>query len=546
MKLFFYYMFHSAKNALKKLFKTWFLVFFAVMIVGGLVLGFTIGTFIRKAEDKLPREELPPSEQTQEVPEDDGPHPEITFPLVELVAGGVVLLVFVMNALSADKGGAQIFQPADVNILFASPMKPQSVLLFRMVMQMGVSVLASIYILYQIPNLMRTGMELSGAVAVVLGWGLTLCTAQLIKMLCFVAASSHPRFKQNIRRLVYAVLLLILGGFVLFMQGSGLGWWEAIKAYFNAPFTRFIPFWGWIKGFIMFSIEKNVPLMLLCLGLLIVGSVGLAWFIWHMKADFYEEALQKATEKAEILAAAQSSENGRVLMKRTKDRAERLRRNAFNRGWGANVYFHKAVYNRFRFAHMGFLTKTLEFYLVLAVGTAVICRFVIETKSPYPVVLILAAVAFFRSLGNALKEDTRMWFFHMIPEDGWTKLCWSLAGDMMNGFLDVLPPLVIGLLIQGAPIEKGLLWLPLILSVTAYSTSVGTFIDLSVNVNAGGTLKQMTQVFFIYFGLLPDILIVGGLLLIGMPVLAALAGAGFNLALSALFLLFASLLMGRK
>lgn len=545
MKLFFYYMFHSAKNALKKLFKTWILVFFAVMIVGGLLLGFTIGTFLKKAEDKLPQEDPAPQEQ-QETPPDDRPDPETVGQIIELAAGGIILLIFVLNVLGADKGGAEIFQPADVNILFASPMKPQSVLLFRTVMQMGVSVMASFYILYQIPNLMRTGMGLSGALAVILGWGLTLCVSQLLKMLCFVTASSHPGFKRNLRRIVYAVLLLITGGFALFRQTSGLGWWEAAKAFFNAPLTRLIPFWGWIKGFVMYVTEKNVPMMLLCLGLLLAGSTALAWFIWHMKADFYEEALQKASEKAEMLAAVQSGENGAALMKRKKDRAERLRRNELDRGWGASVFFHKALYNRFRFAHLGFLTKTLEFYLALALGTAILCRYAIGTKSPYPIVLVIAAVSFFRSLGNALREDTRMWFFQLIPEDGWVKLCWSLAGDLVNCLLDVLPAALIGLLVQGAPLGTGLIWVPVILSVTGYSTSVGTFIDLSANVNAGNTLKQMVQVFFIYFGLLPDILIVGGLLLLGMPLLAALAVTGFNLALSALFLLFASLMMGRK
>ena len=123
MKLFFYYMFHSAKNALKKLFKTWILVFFAVMIVGGLLLGFTIGTFLKKAEDKLPQEDPAPQEQ-QETPPDDRPDPETVGQIIELAAGGIILLIFVLNVLGADKGGAEIFQPADVNILFASPMKP--------------------------------------------------------------------------------------------------------------------------------------------------------------------------------------------------------------------------------------------------------------------------------------------------------------------------------------------------------------------------------------------------------------------------------------
>ena len=53
MKLFFYYLFHSAKNALKKLFKTWVLLFFVIMLGGGLILGATIGTLLKKSGARL-------------------------------------------------------------------------------------------------------------------------------------------------------------------------------------------------------------------------------------------------------------------------------------------------------------------------------------------------------------------------------------------------------------------------------------------------------------------------------------------------------------
>ena len=39
MKLFFYYALHTFKNQLKKLFKTWVLIFFAVCMVIGIGLG---------------------------------------------------------------------------------------------------------------------------------------------------------------------------------------------------------------------------------------------------------------------------------------------------------------------------------------------------------------------------------------------------------------------------------------------------------------------------------------------------------------------------
>ena len=555
MKLFLYYVLHSAKNALKKLFKTWVLIFFLVMLVGGVVVGITVGTLLSHTIPDDPSE--PGTEQTDpgwqeepgeivlpEDPQDETPVMDI----LELASGTIILLFFVLGVFGADKSGAEIFQPADVTLLFSSPLSPQSVLLFRTMTQIGTLIAATLYfMIFQIPNLVRNaGFDFWIILAIMAGWILTLGISQLLKMLCFVAGSTRPAFKKNLRRIVYLILGAAAAGFYFFKQSSGLGWWEALLAYFNAPATRFIPFWGWIKGFVMFAAERNLRGTLLCLAATLLGGAFVAWLTWHMKADFYEEALQKTSEKAEMMEAVQASQSGAAIIRRKKDRSEKLRRNELNRGWGATVFFHKALYNRFRFAHFGFLTKTLEFYLVLCVGAGLVCRLAVGTESYLPMVLLLAACAFYRSLGNSLKADTQMWYFHMIPEDPWLKLTCSLGGDLMNCLLDALPALVIGLLVQGAPLFPGLFWILPIVSVTAYATSVGTFIDMSVNVNAGKTLKQMIQVVFIYFGLLPDIVVIGVLLILKMPLLAALAVTLINLALSALFLFFASLLMGRK
>ena len=45
MELFFYYALHSLKNQIRKLFRTWVVIFFAVIVVAGLLIGF-IGAWI--------------------------------------------------------------------------------------------------------------------------------------------------------------------------------------------------------------------------------------------------------------------------------------------------------------------------------------------------------------------------------------------------------------------------------------------------------------------------------------------------------------------
>ena len=61
MKLFFYYAFCSVKNQLRKLFKTWVAVFFAICIRFGVVIGLG-AAFIEDLAD-IPDEEMPPEEE---------------------------------------------------------------------------------------------------------------------------------------------------------------------------------------------------------------------------------------------------------------------------------------------------------------------------------------------------------------------------------------------------------------------------------------------------------------------------------------------------
>ena len=114
MKLFFYYVFHSAKNALKKLFKTWVLVFIVVMLIGGLLVGTVIGSILShtlpdETEDPgLEQEDTAWQEDPGEAVLPEDPDEEVPLmDVLELAAGGIILIVFVIGIFGADKSGAE-------------------------------------------------------------------------------------------------------------------------------------------------------------------------------------------------------------------------------------------------------------------------------------------------------------------------------------------------------------------------------------------------------------------------------------------------------
>ena len=552
MKLFFYYALHSFKNQLKKLFKTWVLIFILACMLLGIIVGLGVSKLsdvseqqaqetAEQAEASAPGAEAEPGSEPEPAEEEPGfleAHGMGTVDVLELAAGVVILIVLALSALNADKNGSKLFLPADVSLLFSAPMRPQSVLMFRLTTQLGTTLAASIYLVFQLPNLvLNLKLSVWAAVALILGWCFAIMLGKLLQVLLYLICANHPGAKPWVRRGVYAVLALVLLAVALAWKRGGLDPLTAAVRTLNAPGTRAIPLWGWLKGFISFAAEGRVGMSLLCLLGVLLGAAALALVIRSTKADFYEDAMAKSEELAAVMER-QRSERATGLVAggaRKKERSERLRRDGMNHGWGASVFFFKTLYNRFRFAHLGFFTKTCETYLVVALGVAALERFALGTRIFLPVAAVVTAVAFFRSLGNPLEQDTKSDYFLLLPENTWAKLFWSLLGGTVNCLLDFLPGLVLAAILLGAPPLEVLGWVPFILTMDIYATCVGAFINLSVPVAAGKNIKMFVQILFVYFGLLPAAAIIAiGAIMHHLPA-AILAATLLDLAIGLLF-----------
>ncbi len=539
MRLFGYYAWHSVINQLRKVFKTWVLVFILVCaLIGGMV-----GYGAAKLEDAAA-----PEEDISEIIDDDAVIEEAGMSFedfagiegsaaIELAAGAIILAMCAFQIISADQNGSKIFLPADVNLLFASPMQPQSVLMFRLATQTGTALLGTVYLFFQIPNLvLNAGMSLTGALGLIISWGMTIIVSRLLQTLVYTYTSTVPGTKKYIRTGTYAVIAVLAAAFAAYALLSHEPWLKAADSFFNSPVSRWIPLWGWLKGFCRFSIDGNLPMSLLSAALVILGCVLTSACIYRIKADFYEDAMARSQEVAEMMERINSDTSGRfVFAKRKKDRADSIERDGLHKGWGASVFFHKTMYNRFRFGHLHYFTKTSETYLVIAVCMALLLRFLVNTRSAVPVILAIGVMVFFRTLGNPMAEDTRNEYFRMIPENSYKKLFWSMLAGTANCFLDILPGMIAAVLILQGDVLQMLAGIPLILSVDFYATSISTFLDVSIPSAIGKTIKQVIQIMFIYFGLLPDIAVIAIGITFSHAYLGAAAASLVNLALGAVF-----------
>ena len=555
MRLFTYYAWHSFINQLRKLLHTWVIIFIlACGLMGGLI-GFGAAMLADSADSYeesgvMIEESVPEGEEwtgdPEEIPElleefEEGEESEpFEMPIsggaiFELVVGALVFIYLAFRVLTADKSGSSIFQPADTVLLFGSPMTPQAVLFFRLMTQLGAMLALTIYMGLQVPNMViNLGLTLGAAIAALGAWLFSLFAGTVLSTLIYLLADRYEPVRNHLQKAVYALVAAIAVGFFIFRKVTGLELLPAADAFFNSKISRMIPLWGWIKAIPAYANENNYVAVAVMILLVILLLMGLIEVIRRIPADFYEDAAAKSEETAALRKKAEEG-IGVAVRSGKKKRSENVERDGFHKGFGANVFFHKAMYNRWRFAKFHFFTATSLTYLAAAAGMAAATWFIAESRTFAPVTFALGVLVFFRSLGNPLGEDTRMDYFRSIPESSAKKIFWSLLGGSVNSLLDLLPgALAAGIFLRTSPLEI-LGSLAFIVTVDVFSTLVGTFIDLSVPVNAGKTVKQYIQIFFIYFGLLPDIAVIAVGLIYDHYALGLIGASFLNLLLAAVF-----------
>ncbi len=567
MRLFFYYVTHSLLNTIKKLLKTWVAIFVVLMIFGGLVGGFMgmIMSSLDKDSDNTVAVNVIEDDGTVTVTDDDE---EIIYEgkfsfisdtmkkydlksedIVDFAISAIFLLLLATNVINSKSSG-KIFLPADVPMLFASPVKPQSVLMFRLTCSLGTSFILSLFMIYQIPNLtINAGLSLWGAISIVIVYMLILMFSTLIQVALYTLTSKLNSASESVNRILIIVYALIGLGFAAYITITKQELVPALFGYFGSTSTHWVPFWGWLRGFSYNACIGNYLWSAIYLGLFVVACALVVFFIWKMKADFYEDAMFAAEKRAEAMENAKRSTNGATVI-RDKERKGSLDREGFHYGHGANVFFYKAVFNRFRFAKLKIFSTTMIVYILTSILVSYLAKRFVTDLNGFDLFILPAAVlgimVFYRTIGDPIREDTSREFFLLIPDKNYLKIFYSLLGCLAVTAIDLLVPMVIAAVMLGTNPLTVVVWFLFILSISYFATNVGTFIALSIPGETAKTVKTIVQMMFMYFGLTPAAVAIGVGLMFNQLTLAMVIGLVINCLTGFLVSLLLPLFLGRK
>lgn len=510
MKLFGYYAFHTFINQIRKLLKSWVIIFILVCTLGGVGIGIMAGTATDKYEENQTVQENENPAIAKEKPTDlieqmigsTGLRRE---ELIDLGMTAMVIIILVFFLSTAD-GGGKIFLPADVTMLFSSPLRPQSVLIFRLFARMAASVFLIIYMAVAFFPMMsdKGGIK---PVLLVISWILLFVVAKLIQVFFYLLCEEKPVVKKGLRYGIIAAAAILIGAVYAYSKHSGISGAMAAEKILNARGTNLIPVYGWLKGSAIESAGGNYLSAVIYLVLSFFSAAGLLSVIYHQKADFYESAIGQTAVTAERLEKARDSKSGISTESRKKHSEKSRERKGIRHGWGASVFFFKAMYLRFNSAGYGIITKTSVTYLAFAVTGGLFIHGQWNIDGMLAAVLILVMLVFWRSLGNPLAEDTRMSYFTLIPDSPWRKLFFSLISGTVNSLLDLMPALIaVTIIFRPSPIPV-LTYIGLLATTDLYATLVSTFLDSSIPQSVDRAVRQVVQITFIYFGMIPDIVI---------------------------------------
>ena len=542
MRLWGYYALHTFINTIKKIFKSKVMIVILCSFLIGGVVGGSVGFISSLVEDQARTE----SSVSKDDKTNDPAQMEEDFMMVHAdairesipAATMILLLVVVLWGIyGGSKKGSDFFLMADANILFAAPLKAQTVLMFRLSFQMLALLFFTFYLIFQVPSMkLILGLDNFAIVAIFLAWGMLLFMSKLMSVFTYTLTATYEHLKKYVVPFVFAVGLLVVAATGAVYISTGNDYMATLRLTYGADWSNYIPVFGWYKAMVMNAINGHVFASLGYMALNLVFLIALVWGIWHIKADFYEDALAGAQKRDDMTKAALEGRNinkdKKQSAKRTQKLEHKVRKSYELKGWGASVFLHKSILNRRRFSKFGFVTNTLLLYLAIGGLGAAFMAYKTDLREISVIGLIMALTLFFRNFGNPIEiESSHNWLF-LVPEDPYKKVLYAILAGSVDCVLDLLPGIVVAtVILRGNPL-MALLWLATLVSMDFMFSCFGLLLQAILPSSAMDVVKSMLQMMLRAF------------IIVVIAIAFAIGTVLQGLALGAVFCMFTSLAVG--
>lgn len=351
----------------------------------------------------------------------------------------LLMLFYVLSIQVGLTSGNTMFEMSDVNLLFVSPITPQSILIYGLTKLTKSSFLTSIFILFQGTNLSYFGIKGGGLVAMFIFYLLNSISTSILSLVIYSVTNSKPNRKLVVKVIAVAVFIPMICQFLLkfFELKNPI---EALQILLDSTSMKIIPFLGWPVAASFGFIDGNIAQALIYTLLIVLSCAIMISYLIFSKADYYEDVLV-ATETAFEKKRALENSNPQVGM--TMNLKTKVTKKGVN-GSGSSTFLYKHIRETFRQNRFGFI----GFFSLIMCGIFIFISFM--AKDSINVVLYLQIImwiqVFMIGTSRGLSE-LYLHYIYMIPETPFKKVIWSNLEIVLKSFLEsilffVIPGLI--------------------------------------------------------------------------------------------------------
>jgi hypothetical protein len=360
----------------------------------------------------------------------------------------VSVLYIAMFAFSAYRGvnrGTTLFSLADIHLLFPAPLKPQKILLYGLVKQMGTSLMVGFFLLFQYAWIhQQYGVPLPFLLAVLLGYGITLFLGQLTAMTMY--GLTHLSEKK--RKAAKTVLLSLCGLAALYVLlpvffNSSVWMQVGSERLSRLPMLLF-PVGGWMRALVEGIWEAKAAQIVWSLGAAIAWTAAGIVLLGREQTDYYEDVLKATETLHQTIALKREGKMQEVLPENVK-----VGKTGINRGFGASVFYYKHRLESRRARR--FLLDTISMIMLLV---SLAFAFIMRGEGLLPAFAFATYMQLFTvSSGRWVKELSRP-YIYMVPETSFRKLIHCLRESILGFAAEALLLMIpMGLILKVPPLE---------------------------------------------------------------------------------------------
>lgn len=382
---------------------------------------------------------------------------------------GFVALVSYSSVSSGLSKGSTLFNMADVGILFPSPIRSIKILFYGLIKQMGTTLVASIFILFQLGNVkVNFDIDNKGIFFLFVIYFAILLYTHLLSMAIYVYSNTKKKRKDMVK-----ILAIFLG--ILILAAIAFQWMSGVRGVINLLYKtvenrlfQFIPIVGWSVMLFDSFLQGNLLYLIISSLLFIISAAGMIYMFTAESGDYYEDVLV-STEFYHTLL--QSAKEGKTVNQSRKKVNDSKRSIGFQGGKGVSTLFYKELLISKRTSRIPFVDT---FTIISSLSAGVFCYFMKESFNVYIVLGVLVYIQFFITVMGPLAKELRRPYIYLIPGKSLSKLLYSSAINIVKPAIDgIIIFTIVSIVSKTSPLIN--LFLAL-----AYISSAAIFISYTV------------------------------------------------------------------